>query len=140
MSELDFLKDLQTLSENAFPKKCTSCGKVYKTVEEYLTKTEGIRGSSGIKAINDEDENFLEMYRNCECGSTLMDYFQDRRDTSEKGLLRRKAFDKLLTYLVSLGLDEEESRAALKKLVRQQPTDFFKRNNIDLASFAKKGQ
>jgi len=132
----DLLQGLTALAESAFPKRCANCGKIYHTVEDYVRETEALAGNKGIKAIDDEeeDENFLELYRNCTCGSTLMDYFQDRRDTTDRGLKRRQAFGQVLDYLIEKGLDPVESRRELMKLIRREPTTFFEDNNIDLTA------
>jgi hypothetical protein len=131
----ELMQGLQALADTSFPKKCANCGREYQSVEEYILETEGLE--KGIKAVEDEGEYFLEMYRNCVCGSTLMDFFQDRRDVSERGLKRRAAFGKVLDALVERGFERDIVRQELLKLLRRQPTDFFEKNNIDLSIPAK---
>lgn len=132
MSDInELMQGLQTLADTAFPKRCANCGREYQSVEQYILETEGL--DKGIKAVEDEGESFLEMYRNCVCGSTLMDFFHDRRDLSERGLKRRAAFGKVMDALVEKGFDRATVRQELLKLLRRQPTDFFEKNNIDLS-------
>jgi hypothetical protein len=131
----ELMQGLRALADTSFPKKCANCGREYQSVEEYILETEGLE--KGIKAVEDEGEHFLEMYRNCVCGSTLMDFFQDRRDLSERGLKRRAAFGKVLDALVERGFERDLVRQELLKLLRRQPTDFFKKNNIDLSVHSK---
>ncbi|WP_196139455.1 oxidoreductase [Aliikangiella sp. G2MR2-5] len=112
-SELFF--DLVTLEKNSFPKKCVTCGEIYNTVDEFISRTVDVHGKSGLKSSEDDDgEVVLELFRNCVCGSTLLDFFENRRDTSEQGLKRRNAFDRVMHDLVSKGLEEEVARKELK--------------------------
>ena len=60
----------------------------------------------------------IELFRNCVCGSTLMDFFADRRDSSPSGLKRREVFGKMLSHLQTRGLDHETARLELLKLMR----------------------
>ena len=120
---------LQSLVDTAFPKKCSNCGRLFQTVEDYISQTQGIRAdSSGLKqSYDDDDSTIIELYRNCTCGSTLMDFFTDRRDLSDKGLRRREKFDELLTYLVEQGLDEKQGRQELLKVLRGQKSEVLSR-------------
>lgn len=123
---------LQALADNAFPKKCANCNRTYNSAEEYLRETESLNNKTSIKAIEDEEESFLELYRNCVCGSTLMDFFENRRDTTDKGLKRREAFGKVLSFLIAKGLNKKKAREELIKLIRGEKTTYFKDNNISL--------
>ena len=89
----ELFKGLKALSDATFPKRCAACGMEYTTVEDYIRDTEDISGQSGLKkGYDDDDKPIVELFRNCPCGSTLMDCFSDRRDLSEAGLKRRKHF------------------------------------------------
>jgi hypothetical protein len=115
---------LQALSDSAFPKKCSNCGKLYHSPAEFLTRSQGIQGKSGLKASLDEDDStIVEVFRNCECGSTLLDFFEDRRDTSEKGSRRREVFGKMLVLLEGKGLSVEEAREELKGVMNGRPSE-----------------
>ncbi len=125
--EIDIFSGLKALSESAFPKVCKSCGKKYETAEQYLHETETISGlKSGLKAAEEDDGVMvIEAFRNCSCGSTLMDYFSDRRDTSEKGLKRRERFADLLTKLERNGIEVSVAREELIKVLRGQHSEIL---------------
>lgn len=119
-----FFKDLHALAKSAFPKRCANCGRVYETAEEFLEKTQAISPErSGLKSSTDENGAIiLEVFRNCICGSTLMDCFSDRRDISSAGLARRKKFGELLEFLVTQGLEYNTARTELLKVLRGEPS------------------
>ncbi len=57
---------LQALSQSAFPKKCTTCGRVFESEEDFIRKSESIRGTSGLKeSLDDNDSQIVELFRNC---------------------------------------------------------------------------
>jgi hypothetical protein len=113
--------DLVALEENSFPKKCETCGMIYHTVEEFTAKTVEINGRTGFKSSEgDEGEAVIELFRNCHCGSTLLDFFADRRDLSAKGDSRRKAFDKVLNHLVEQGIELETARNELRYYLKHK--------------------
>lgn len=86
---------LKSLSASAFPKTCNCCGRHYETAAAFLQQTNKIPKNSGLKAATDDDQTaIVELYRNCVCGSTLMDFFSDRRDNSQDGLEQRQKFSK----------------------------------------------
>lgn len=124
----DFLRGLRELAEASFPKRCPTCGRTFETAADFVMQTQPVRADhSGVKAAQDDNGvALLELYRNCPCGSTLMDFFSERRDTSEKGLLRRKRFDELHAYLVANGVDKALARAELLKAMRGQPSELLK--------------
>ncbi len=129
----DLFKGLKALSESSFPKRCANCGKIYLNVEEYVKDTESLRNHNGLKASEEDDgSQVLEVYRNCPCGSTLMNYFQDRRDISEQGQKRRMAFERVMNYLIEQGLTLDEARAELLKLLRHEPSDLLKQKGIQI--------
>ncbi len=108
------------MAESAFPKQCKNCGKMFLTAAQFLAETETIRqGITGLKqSVDDDDMTIVEVYRNCTCGSTLMDFFSDRRDVSDGGKKRRDLFDQLLPHLQKKGLDYTEARNCLLRLLR----------------------
>jgi len=116
MQEERFFEGLQALAAAAFPKHCSYCGQAYATADEFMSKTQAIRKSiTGLKqGFDDNNIAIVEAYRNCVCGSTLMDFFSDRRDISEAGQHRRQLFDKLLPHLQQeKGLDKAAARSYL---------------------------
>lgn len=123
------LDGLNALAESAFPKQCRTCGREYATVEEYCKDTRPISETrSGLKQSEDDDGKLIvELFRNCPCGSTLMDCFSDRRDTSERGMQRRARFAELLGYLEKEGLERATAREELLKVMHGQGSDILKK-------------
>lgn len=116
---LELFEGLKALSDNAFPKECATCGRVFRSPEDFVQQSQDIGGRSGLKLSYDEDDRpLVELFRNCVCGSTLMDFFSDRRDSSRSGLKRREVFGKMLAHLETRGLDHETARLELLKLMR----------------------
>ncbi|TQV80022.1 oxidoreductase [Aliikangiella coralliicola] len=114
MDNNSLFDDLVALEKCSFPKKCATCGLVYLNVEDFVAKTEAINKKTGLKSSEgDEGETILELFRNCSCGSTLLDFFENRRDTSGRGKKRRKAFEKVLVHLVKNGMDRKLARQEL---------------------------
>lgn len=122
--DMNLFADLQALANSAFPKRCNTCGRLFNTPEEFVRETESIRGVSGFKSSNDDDGRpVVELFRNCPCGSTLMDAFRDRRDTSEAGLRRRAKFGELMERLVARGIPRDVARAELLKVLRGEGSE-----------------
>ena len=118
---------LEFLVKSTFPKECRACGRVYATADEFLNETRSIQGSSGLKASFDEDDSTLvELFRNCACGSTLMEVCRDRRDTSEAGLGRRQRFGELIEILIKEGLERHVARMELLKFMHGEESVIVK--------------
>lgn len=113
---------LRALMATTFPKRCANCGRSYANEAEFVAQTNAVpTGRSGFKQSRDDDgETIVELFRNCVCGSTLMDCFTDRRDHSASGQQRRAKFDELIGVLAQRGLDRETARGELLKLLRGQ--------------------
>lgn len=77
-----------------FPRKCTTCGRVYDDLEAFLQETDPTDGDSNV-FYQLGSQTKLFKYRNCPapCNSTLVAVSGDRRDSSPKGLKRRQYFD-----------------------------------------------
>ncbi len=119
---------LKALAEAAFPKRCRGCGRTYDSAEQFLRETKALRnGVSGLKqSVDDDDAAIVEVYRNCSCGSTLMDFFNNRRDASDAGLHRRALFDKVIAHLESSkGMTRAEGRVYLLGVMRGQSDTHF---------------
>ena len=117
---------LQSLVASAFPKQCKMCGRVYHSPQDFAVRTGAISGRVGFKAAVEEDgSRILELFRNCECGSTLMDVFRDRRDTSEAGLKRRQNFEQLLRKLQAKGIGRDVARQELLKVMRGEKSELL---------------
>lgn len=127
MSDLSFQHSLfarlRALEESAFPKTCANCGRKSRTHEEFLTATHPVRRDhTGLKQSYDDDGAVIvDVFRNCVCGSTLLESFHDRRDTSPAGQKRRARFAEMLSSLVAAGLSESVVRGELLLLMRGKP-------------------
>ena len=116
------------LFEKSFPKKCSNCGKEYATLEDYFCKTTSLGNLNNPFHFSDEDNRpFVMISRNCRCGSTLLEVFDDRRDHTEKGKKIREEFGELLGLLVASGLKEETARAELKKVMNGEESAILER-------------
>jgi hypothetical protein len=130
---MDILEDsglfagLNALAESAFPKRCNNCGRMFESAEQFLRETRKIQGNrSGLKqSLDDNDNLIVEVYRNCPCGSTLMDFFSDRRDFSRVGLERREKFGKLMGQLLTYGWSHDSARAELLKILRGEKSELI---------------
>ena len=120
MDEGLFFEGLQALAAAAFPKHCGNCGRAFATAQEFMQQTQSVRKDiTGLKQSFDDDSvAIVEAYRNCLCGSTLMDFFSDRRDISEAGARRRELFEKLLPHLQEKGMAPAAARQHLLALLR----------------------
>lgn len=122
MQEQLFFDGLRALAEAAFPKHCACCGRVFATADEFILQTQAMRQNvSGLKqSFDDNNVAIVEVYRNCLCGSTLMDFFSDRRSTSETSQQRRRLFERLLPLLQEKGMERHAAREYLLHVVRGQ--------------------
>lgn len=131
----DFYCNLKALSDAAFPKQCANCGLVYHSLEEFVAKTEQVAGQSGLKGgFDDDDQPIVHLFRNCACGSTLMDFFSDRRDGSQTGVQRRALFDKLICNLEEEGLSTAAARRELLKVARGESSDVLSQMGLGVKS------
>jgi hypothetical protein len=123
-----FFTDLHALAESAFPKRCASCGYVYETAEQFLAETVSISpDKTGLKSsVDDDGAIIVEAFRNCACGSTLMDFFSNRRDSTPAGLARRQKIGEMLDYLQEQGLDFTTARAELLKVLHGGKSEILK--------------
>lgn len=122
MNTQDF-EGLHALLVSAFPKTCKNCGHVYETAEQFFAETLDMpSGRSSLKMATEGDgATIVEAFRNCRCGSTLMDEFGCRRDNSASGLERRTIFDRMLSLLLARHISEEEARTELINFLRGRP-------------------
>jgi len=129
----NLFEGLKALSDASFPKKCTSCGRRFESAEEFIRQTETAReGISGLKSTQDDsDRPIVELFRNCLCGSTLMDCFNDRRDLSHPGLRRRKLFGQLLNMLQGKGMSASMARVELIKILKGEPSSVLAKIGIE---------
>lgn len=122
----ELYQGLQALVDAAFPKTCSKCGTSYPNLETFLGGTYSTISSSGLKETEPgRNRPVVELYRNCHCGATLMEFFKDRRDDSEAGVLVRAKFAKLLDLLQHTGLSLATLRAELLLLMRGEQSEIF---------------
>ncbi|HAF44238.1 MAG: hypothetical protein A2100_01480 [Sideroxydans sp. GWF2_59_14] len=123
----DIYAGLRQLADSAFPKRCKFCGREYLNSAEFLAATRPLRtNASGLKQSHDDDgHEIVELFRNCVCGSTLLESFWNRRDLSDEGLTRRKRFRDMTDKLVAGGCPAETARDELLKFMRGQPNELM---------------
>ncbi len=132
-AERQLFADLKVLSDSAFPKQCSTCGRVYDSPEDFFSQSSAPTFGSGLKGSRDEDdESIVELFRNCECGSTLMDFFMDRRDGSPRGVKRRTVFGRLLDALENKGLPRNIARQELTGVMNGNPSKRLEALGIQL--------
>lgn len=77
--------------------------------------------SSRIKVIREPNlehvDVFLEVFRDCRCGSTLMEMFHCRRDLTEPGIRKREIFDTLLQGLKKSGYETADARMLVLEFI-----------------------
>ncbi|MGR9115182.1 MAG: oxidoreductase [Gammaproteobacteria bacterium] len=117
------LVGLRALLESSFPKRCRNCGRIYESVEQFLAETEDMPdGRSSLKSsMEDDGSEIVEVFRNCACGSTLMDEFNSRRDDSEQGQRRRAAFDNILVTLRRHKVPDSLARIEILNFLKRRP-------------------
>jgi hypothetical protein len=115
----DFYKDLRALHETSFPKRCGNCGKVFPSLDQFLSETRAVREASGLTETSlRAQRRLISLFRNCACGSTLMTECRDRRRTDLAGLRQREAFANLLRMMVDRGVRREKARRELLAVMR----------------------
>ncbi|UCV23056.1 oxidoreductase [Ferribacterium limneticum] len=120
----DLIRGLEALAATTFPKRCRCCGRSFTDVADYVAQTHAMpNGAQGLKqSLGDDGHVVVDLFRNCPCGSTLMDSFSDRRDTSAQGEARRLRFNELMAYLQSRGLAAEVARHELLEVMHGRPS------------------
>lgn len=118
---------LHALAASTFPKHCRNCGRVYASADEFFAATRPVRADhTGLKeGLDDAGQPIVELFRNCACGSTLLESFHNRRDLSPAGIKRRVRFDELLGKLKAAGVDLDTAHAELLKMMRGQPNSLI---------------
>jgi hypothetical protein len=118
----DVFSGLHELSKSAFPKNCACCGRIYRSLAEFLsTTTPATADSSGLKQDQDADGRiFVGLFRNCSCGSTMLESFLNRRDVSEEGSMRRLQFQDRFDNLAAVACLAEAGRGEWRRRLRRQ--------------------
>lgn len=126
-SDNELFKGLKELTASSFPKKCRTCGRVFVSAEQFFLETQDIRTSpTCLKQSEDDDgSKIVDVFRNCPCGSTLMESFNNRRDLSAAGIEMRRKFESLLGRLEEKNLDRRVARTELIKLLRGEKSEIL---------------
>jgi hypothetical protein len=115
---------LQEIAHNQFPRHCGTCGRTFRDADEFIRSTHALRNlndehMSALQAAEDErGRPAIQLYRNCPCGSTMLEFFQDRRDLSPAGQQRRQRFGELLEQMEQSGIDRTQGRVELIQFLR----------------------
>lgn len=118
---MTLFRGLKAVDGSLFPKRCAMCGRVYASVSDFVRETESIRNLSGLRStLDDDDQTIVALFRNCECGSTLLGEFSDRRAAGEAGSKHRKLYGNLLALLKQKGIAEDPARAELSRFINGQ--------------------
>ena len=123
----NYFNGLTAIVESAFPKTCSVCGKTYETADMFLIETQNMpNGRSSLKeALEEDGTTIVEVFRNCMCGSTLMDEFNCRRDDSIQGVKRRAEFDSLLQILQKQHIPTEIARTEILKVIHGENSEML---------------
>lgn len=125
----ELFKGLKELTAAAFPKKCRNCGRVFLSAEQFFLETQDIKTSATCLKQSEDDDGakIVDVFRNCPCGSTLMESFNNRRDLSAAGVETRRRFDELLLLLESKNIDKRTARAELIKVLHGEASEVLSR-------------
>ncbi len=115
---MEIYEGLRALQADSFPKRCRCCGVVYESEKDFIRRTRRLFRNSGLCGETRGENLFVHLYRNCRCGSTLLEFFQNRRDQTEAGLVRREKFQRILDQLTSMGWDEAIAREEVQKILQ----------------------
>ena len=105
--------DAAQTTTGGFPKKCSGCGRVYRSSEDFIARTEELPNHRQDVCYMIDNQAKILSYRNCPepCMSTLVIANDERRDNSPVGLARRRLFHDLLVIA-------SRSHAGLRSLAR----------------------
>lgn len=131
MDNSALFNNLQALEDASFPKACGQCGRRFENEKDYIQNTLPYQKSPGISESKDHKGRvFLKLIRKCHCGQPILDHFGDRRDNSEQGELRRKAFNKVVKTLVEKGLTAKDARKELINHMNNKKSDVLEKMGV----------
>ena len=109
---------LNVHSADLFPFGCARCQRRFTDLHDFISRTTPIFHSSGLMEREDPAiGTFVLLLRNCLCGTSLALRCRDRRNHSDRGLVRRSRFDTLVALLVEVGVEPEQARAEIRRLL-----------------------
>ena len=125
-SKEEIYEGLRALEETMFPKKCANCGRVYRTLEDFIAQTNEVSGSTGLMAVRHKRKTaMLGVFRNCVCNSTLLVPCLDRRGKTTNQQKRRRIFGRLMETIERIGRTREEARKELLKVMSGEVSKMF---------------
>ena len=131
MENAGLIKNLHALEDASFPKACDNCGARFENETDYIRNTFPYQQEPRLKAIQDKKgRTYLKLIRKCQCGQPILDHFGDRRDNSNQGEIRRKAFDKVVHSLIKQGLSMDRARLELLNHMNNQKSTVLERMGI----------
>ncbi|MCB1615455.1 MAG: hypothetical protein KDI30_05520 [Pseudomonadales bacterium] len=105
------------LEPDSFPKTCPMCNTVYSDEIDFFERTHSLpHVNSDIRPVEDENADpqvYLEIYRNCNCGTTLMELFHCRREQTASENRKRLLFEILLDAMEAIGHKRKDARDIL---------------------------
>lgn len=109
---------LRAVVDDDFPKTCRNCGRTYQTIGEFIRDTVSTTQGAGLKqGFTDDEQAIVELFRNCQCGSTLMSPVQSRRGSSDLASECREQFDTLVAQMAAAGKTHESAREDLRQVI-----------------------
>ena len=109
---------LKAFDEEGFPKTCGTCGRVYESASAFIANTTAARAGSALKQSHDENgETVIELFRDCQCGSTLMSPFYSRRGSSDLASKCRHEFDQLIKHMTDSGHTHASAGEELRHVI-----------------------
>ena len=119
------IQGLNQLAASSFPKSCCNCGRLFISVEQFLSETQD---TELIHSKFKESYNLSEALRKCPCGSELAEEEIDRRVLTDKGQKRRETIGRMLAILEKKGIDTHIAKAELIKATHGKVSDFLETN------------
>ena len=114
--------DSKDLPSEKFPKKCSKCGIVYQTADDFMNMTNGVGSHKNDICYNVGGKTKIFRYRNCPapCHSTLVVVTEERRDSTIAGIERRKVFGKIYRTVLEHveGIQESSAHNIALYLIR----------------------
>lgn len=122
----EIYEELKAFVDESFPQECSMCGKVYNSLGDLLDDTEGV-GKPGtfVNSLGYQNVPYVDMCRNCSCGSSLMVIFESRRDMSDTGRKRRDDFQLMMDLIMQQGIDQETAQRELLGVLAGHPSQLL---------------
>ena len=93
------------------------CGTVFDDEIEFFERTQSLpHVTSDVRSVEDEEmetQIYLEIYRNCSCGTTLMEFFRCRREATVSPYRKRLLFEIFLDAMEANGRSRKDARSLL---------------------------